>query len=481
MKKYPNHFFKRALDATRDLILIKGNRSNILWANKAFRDYYNMSEQDLVDIIDGPQSDPDDLLQYIKDDQTVFESKTHLNIPTEDITDYQNNVHSFHTIKSPILDNQGVIQSIGISRLHEDSKIQTRKIDHTEAKKFSAPLRAISSTFPVPLILLDIKQRVINCSPLWNESFGPLTNISHETFFSDTFKTLRPLTPLIQKCMLTKHPQQKVLEINDKNQHKFYDFKLTPWYYPAGDEGGVTIVASDITLRIEREKKLATSNKELERFTYIVAHDLRSPLRAVESLSTWISSDSGNTLSQTSLTDLHTLRRRIQRMDSMLEALLEYSTCGTWTQKDFAIQVSNFTAEINHTLHPPNNYKIEWNCAALAQAASAVNLRTVLTHLVGNAIKHRQNIGNTCKITAHTRKHHLQIEVFNNGPNIPHEQHENIFVLFKTLLPKDQFETCGMGLALVQKIIENEGFSIEVRNPPGGGVCFSFDWPRKVL
>jgi PAS domain S-box-containing protein len=109
--------YQQILDAITDMILVKGQKSSIVWANKAFRDYYGMTNEQLRDMIDAPIVEPDYTLQYIKDDAQVFESGELLQIPEEPVTRYDGTIHPFETFKAPIRDlNGNVVMTVGVSR-----------------------------------------------------------------------------------------------------------------------------------------------------------------------------------------------------------------------------------------------------------------------------------------------------------------------------------------------------------------------------
>ena len=123
--------YQQILDALPDMVLVKAAKSRIVWANKAFRDYYGMSLAELRQIIDAPFNEPDNTQQYIKDDAYVFDSGQVLNVLEEPCTRYDGQVRPFHTIKSPIFDAEGkVIFTVGISR---DITERKQMLAHTEA------------------------------------------------------------------------------------------------------------------------------------------------------------------------------------------------------------------------------------------------------------------------------------------------------------------------------------------------------------
>lgn len=117
------------LDAIADMILVKGPKSRILWANKAFRDYYGMTNEQLKDLIDAPFVEPDFTQQYVKDDAFVFETGKVLNIQEEPVNRHDGKIFFYNTVKSPIFDANGkVVMTVGVSR------------DVTEPKKVMAQL-----------------------------------------------------------------------------------------------------------------------------------------------------------------------------------------------------------------------------------------------------------------------------------------------------------------------------------------------------
>jgi len=122
--------YEQTLDAINDLILVKGPKSKILWANEAFRTYYGMSNEELEGIIDAPFAEPDMTEQYMIDDETVF--KTGKTLSTEEpVKRLDGEIRLFNTIKSPIFDISGeVIKTVGVSRDITVNKLNEAKMKH---------------------------------------------------------------------------------------------------------------------------------------------------------------------------------------------------------------------------------------------------------------------------------------------------------------------------------------------------------------
>jgi|GEM_PF-6703191 len=109
--------YQQILDGIVDMVLVKGPKSRIIWANKAFRDYYNMTNEQLQELIDAPFNEPDYTQQYVKDDEYVFTTGETLDIPQEPVTRFDGEVRLFHTVKSALRDAEGkVVMTVGVSR-----------------------------------------------------------------------------------------------------------------------------------------------------------------------------------------------------------------------------------------------------------------------------------------------------------------------------------------------------------------------------
>jgi len=126
--------YLQILDALADMVLVKGANSRIAWANKAFREYYGMSNEQLRDIIDAPFNEIDNTAQYVRDDVHVFTTGQVLNIPEEPVTRHDGLEQIFHTVKSPIRDAEGRVRmTVGVSRnITEQKRIKEDLARHRE-------------------------------------------------------------------------------------------------------------------------------------------------------------------------------------------------------------------------------------------------------------------------------------------------------------------------------------------------------------
>ena len=111
----------------------------------------------------------------------------------------------------------------------------------------------------------------------------------------------------------------------------------------------------------------------------------------------------------------------------------------------------------------------------------AVKLTQVISNLLSNAGKYHHN-PQKGSIVIGAIDHHNHVEVFvkDDGPGIDRKFHDKIFEMFQTLNPKDEYDSTGIGLGVVKKIVQNRGGSIWVDSEVGLGAKFSFSWPKEL-
>jgi PAS domain S-box-containing protein len=129
--------YQQILNAISDMILVKGPRSKLRWANRAFLEAYGMTNLELQGLIDAPFVEPDMTLQYIKDDEQVFTTGRALDIPDEPMTRADGSVRTCHTVKSPIFDDAGhVVMTVGVIR--DITEKQRLELELRQAQKLES-------------------------------------------------------------------------------------------------------------------------------------------------------------------------------------------------------------------------------------------------------------------------------------------------------------------------------------------------------
>lgn len=238
-------------------------------------------------------------------------------------------------------------------------------------------------------------------------------------------------------------------------------------------------VITNISLRKRLELELRQVNADLQEFTYVASHDLRSPLRGIADLVEWVSSDLGENQSIEVARNLERITQRIQRMDRLIDDLLRYARAGRATTEFRQVSLSALLNGILELQPLPDSFHLSLSLDVPPLQAAQTPLETVLRNLLSNAVKHHDRGQGRIQVRASTDDNHCQIDVEDDGPGVPAQAKDRIFKLFQTLTSSERGGS-GIGLALTKRLVEVHGGRIEVISPvqDGRGTCFRFWWPR---
>ena len=226
-------------------------------------------------------------------------------------------------------------------------------------------------------------------------------------------------------------------------------------------------------------KQLARRNEELDQFAYVVSHDLKAPLRGIESASRWIEEDLGDELPAHIREFLGLMRTRVHRMENLITGILDLARIGRVQQVVEWVSVRELLAEILDSLAPPAGFVLELPAFLPTFMTHRVQLLQVIANLLSNAVKyHDQPEKGVVRVDFRENREQYIFSVTDNGPGIAPEYHERIFGIFQTLTERDTLESTGVGLAIVRKIVERHGGRIWVESTEGAGATFTFTWAK---
>jgi PAS domain S-box-containing protein len=229
----------------------------------------------------------------------------------------------------------------------------------------------------------------------------------------------------------------------------------------------------------ERTAELERSNRDLDQFAYVASHDLKAPLRGIDSLATWISEDAAEALPPASREHLGKLRARVGRMERLLEDLLTYSRIGRRDGQAETVETAALVSDIVDLLAVPVGFTVTIAPDLPVLYTPRAPLELVFRNLIGNAVKHHhQPATGHIWIAARDLGELVEFRIRDDGPGIAAQHHQRIFNMFQTLRPRDEVEGSGMGLAIVQRAVEYRQGAIWVESAPGEGAVFIFTWPK---
>jgi PAS domain S-box-containing protein len=271
------------------------------------------------------------------------------------------------------------------------------------------------------------------------------------------------------------------------NETGYFRFSYRPSFDESGNLRGIFSMATDITDRrkveLELEAKqaeLLRSNRDLEQFAYVASHDLKAPLRAIELLVQWITEGLAGYDANNVQENLALLAKRTQRLNRLLDDLLAYSRAGRKVGSHRMTDTHALVLDVVQLLNPPPTMKVSIEGQLPKFGTYSTPLEQVFRNLIGNAIKHHPGPEGHIVISCEEHADHYLFSVADDGEGIPAQYADRVFEMFQTLKSRDQVEGSGMGLAIVNRIVQWQRGRVWFEQPPNGrGTVFKFQWKKQ--
>ena len=277
---------------------------------------------------------------------------------------------------------------------------------------------------------------------------------------------------------LEERVKERTAELTIANQH-LEEVK-------EGLEKGNKILSKEIIERKKAEQRqahlleqLEKTNQELKDFAYIVSHDLKAPLRGISTLVKWISADYADKFDQEGKEQMDLLLNRVDRMHNLINGILQYSRVGRMNEEKTQVNLNELVPDIVDTLAPPENITIKIENELPVMECGRTCIIQVFQNLISNAIKYMDKPQGHIRISCVEEERCWKFSVVDNGPGIEEKYFEKIFQMFQTLRPRDEFESTGVGLTVVKKIVEIHGGRIWIESKVGEGSTFFFTLPKQ--
>ena len=230
------------------------------------------------------------------------------------------------------------------------------------------------------------------------------------------------------------------------------------------------------------QSELINVKKELDDFIYIVSHDLKSPMRAISNLTTWIEEDFEKGLNQDVIANLVLLRNRVNRLENMMNSLLELSRIDKMELEFYEVDIVKMIKDTIQLLN--NNPNIVFTISPTIENKTCYTLGTklkkVILRIIDNAIQFNDKKDIKIAITINENNNFYIIEIGDNGPGIPQELVEKLFTIFYTVNSKDVVNSTGAGLTLCEKNLKFVGGSIQYTSGVKTGSIFTVYWPKII-
>jgi len=238
---------------------------------------------------------------------------------------------------------------------------------------------------------------------------------------------------------------------------------------------------TDLERRITaRTAQLESANKELEAFSYSVAHDLRAPLRALKNYSQFLQEDCSEQLAEIGREYVQGIAESADQMDRLVTDLLNYARIGRQKTKMTLVPMGELLEQIAARLHLREHAQVSFPTDAPIIQGREVQLEQIFANLLNNAYKYRRKESVAVITVAWAdRGEAWEFSVNDNGIGIRPQHFEKIFGLFQRLHTQEEYEGTGIGLAIVKKAVEEHGGRVQVQSTLGEGSMFTVIIPKQ--
>ncbi|MDB0603046.1 PAS domain S-box protein [Tenacibaculum maritimum] len=222
---------------------------------------------------------------------------------------------------------------------------------------------------------------------------------------------------------------------------------------------------------IQLLKKLEKSNDELNEYAHIVSHDLKSPLRSVYALTSWIKSDNEGKFDEMTLSNFNLIEETLEKMEQLISDVLTYSSIDTVVEKQ-KVDLNEVLENLQKILFIPENISIKIVKKMPVVNGEITKFQQLFQNLISNAIKFNDKEKGIIQVDFIENKSFYQFSIQDNGIGIEQKYHDKIFKIFHFL--KESSESTGIGLSIVKKIIDLYDGEIWLDSKLNEGTTFYF-------
>lgn len=256
------------------------------------------------------------------------------------------------------------------------------------------------------------------------------------------------------------------------------DIALSP--FADGTNKFVIAVMREIADKMILEQKIVSLERmkdELERFAYVVSHDLKAPLHRIKMLVNLItleipehsSSDFGQMVGY--------LHQSVDTIDKLIHGILDYTRVGAEEQVSW-VDLNEVLSEARSAIVQPDYFSISLLHALPVVPGNRTKLMQIFLNLITNAIKYNKHASGVLQIDCTAQDDFFEFSFADNGTVVPPEKREEIFKLFTRAANDNDKASHGIGLSIVKKITEQAGGKIIYAESALGGSEFRFTWPK---
>lgn len=472
------------------VIYLKDDRGRYLLINRHYETLFEINESDIIGKTDRDIF-PEEIAEILwQNDRKVLEwGKT---LQFEEEVQQVDGLHTYISIKSPLCDSGDRPYAIcGISTDITERKTLEKEL--TAREKILTAFFHAASTVKVGLCIHDPRLRYLQI----NSTLAEINGLSVEAHLGKTVEEAIPnlapcILPMLQAVLDSGQPILNAEVTGEVPSQPGIQRDWLVSYFPIFGENqkvtAVGVIVTEITERKEAERQLkqlnadlARSNQELEQFAYIASHDLREPLRKINSFTELLAERYRGKLDGKADKYIGYITDGVDRMQQLIQDLLTYSRVG---RHELVLEMTDLGELLDRTLMDLSEAIATENAAIVVEklpqvAVNPVQIRQLFQNLIANGIKFRRRESPRIEINAKLEGEVWIVSVCDNGIGVEAQYAERIFAIFQRLHTREEYPGTGIGLAVCKKIVERHGGRIWMESTPGEGTTFYFTLPDR--
>ena len=320
-----------------------------------------------------------------------------------------------------------------------------------------------------------------------NQSFSDMSGYQEDEVLGKVGKDIFPIDKRNTETLQSQIDKRKAGKSNSyevsvktkAGEEKYWLVSAAPNLDLDGNVSGSIGVTLDITdiknLQIQKEKlleKLEKSNDELQEYAHIVSHDLKSPLRSINALVSWLKEDNSGKLDAVSLQNFGLIETTLEKMEMLITDVLNYSSLGSDITEKTDVDLDALVNGLITILYIPEHITVKTLNALPSIKGDKTKLQQLFQNLISNAVKFIDKEVGTITIDVEDLKSHYKFSIQDNGIGIDKKYYDKIFKIFHSL--KKSKESSGIGLSIVKKIVDLHDGEIWLDSEPNVGTTFYF-------
>lgn len=297
-----------------------------------------------------------------------------------------------------------------------------------------------------------------------------ITDPKDKKHIANSFETLLKTGKIsnFEINLLVQHQQHILVSVNSSVIYNEYQ-------NPVAAHGILRDITQLKKLENQKEallKELEKSNENLKEYAHVVSHDLKSPLRSIDALLTWIFEDNKNIVKEDSLHHFELIKKTLERMENLISNILKYSTLDSNLEIKKHVDIHILLEHLLKVMYIPTNIKVAIQSQLPIVTVDSIKIEQLFQNLLGNAVKFNDKEVGSILIDVKDEGDYYQFSISDNGIGIDKKYHDKIFKVFHSL--EKRKDSSGIGLSMVKKIVELHHGTIWLESELGNRTTFYF-------